>query len=228
MARNPSALQWPTERLNQLWHIIFSTIDHEDLAHDWLHVQRVTEWCIRLAQSEQANIELATAAGMLHDIINVPKESDERSLGSELSAQAGVKYLNEVGFSSSEINIVTDAIATCSWSSGKSPTNRIGAILQDADRLDAIGAIGLMRNMACAQAMRSRGNPGLFYHPERPVPLQDNAAVLNDKEFAVDHFFRKLLLLKDSMHTVAAQQEAAHRHEFMLEFLNTLKRELSA
>lgn len=227
MARDPSTLQWPTKRLNQLWSIIFSTIDHDDLAHDWLHVQRVTEWCIRLARSEKANVELATAAGMLHDIINIPKESDERALGSELSAQAGVHYLQESGFSNLEIHIIASAISTCSWSSGKTPTNQIGMILQDADRLDAIGAIGLMRNMACAQAMRSRGNPGLFYHPERPVPFDNKDVNLNDKEYAVDHFFRKLLLLKDGMHTAAAQQEATTRHEFMLHFLGTLKREVS-
>lgn len=153
---------WTTSKHNRLWNAILATLDHDDLAHDWLHVQRVTKWCIKLAQSIKENEDLAGAAGMLHDLINIPKESDLRSMGSTLSAQAGVQYLEQVGYSESEIEVVTQAIATCSWSRGLAPINPIGMILQDADRLDAIGAIGTMRNIACAQAMRTRKNSGLF------------------------------------------------------------------
>ena len=220
-------LQWSTDRLNALWHLVVQDLDHDDLAHDWLHVKRVTEWAIRLAEQEQVSVELAGAAGMLHDIINIPKESDQRSMGSELSAQAGVRYLIEAQFQPDEVTAVTSAISTCSWSSGKSPTSRLGAILQDADRLDAIGALGFMRNIACAQAMRSRGNPGLFYHPERPVPFNEAPDTLNDKAYAIDHFFRKLQHLNQGMHTTMAKAEAHRRHQWMLEFLSALSRELS-
>ena len=159
-------IAWTHNRHNHLWKPSYH-LTHDD-GHDWLHVQRVTKWCIKIAENIGANTDLAGAAGLLHDLINIPKESDLRSMGSTLSAQAGIQYLKDAGYSSEEIDTVTKAIATCSWSRGLSPTNIIGTVLQDADRLDAIGAIGVMRNIACAQAMRSRKQSGLFYHPKNP------------------------------------------------------------
>lgn len=217
---------WTEPRHQQLWKDILPTIEHDDLAHDWLHVQRVTRWCIKLAQSLDVSTDLAGAAGLLHDIINIPKESDLRSLGSTLSAQAGVQYLKRAGYTEDEITIVTEAIATCSWSRGLTPTNDIGKILQDADRLDAIGSIGLLRNIACAQAMRSRKHTGTLYHPQRPVPWDLSEDTLNDKEHAIDHFFCKLLKLQEGMHTPIAKQEAHRRHTWMLDFLKELEREI--
>lgn len=217
---------WTESRHQKLWAEILPTIEHDDLAHDWLHVQRVTKWCISLAQSLDVSTDLAGAAGLLHDIINIPKESDLRSLGSTLSAQAGVQYLKRAGYTEDEITIVTEAIATCSWSRGLEPTNVIGKILQDADRLDAIGSIGLLRNIACAQAMRNRKHTGTLYHPQRPVPWNQSEDTLNDKEHAIDHFFCKLLKLKEGMHTTMAKQEAQRRHAWMLDFLKELEREL--
>ena len=217
---------WTHSRHNRLWNAILPTLTHDDLAHDWLHVQRVTEWCIKIARSVGADEDLAGAAGLLHDLINIPKESDLRSMGSTLSAQAGVQYLKDVGYSSEEIDTITQAIATCSWSRGLAPTNIIGTVLQDADRLDAIGAIGVMRNIACAQAMRGRKHSGLFYHPSHPVPWNEQTKLLNDKEHALDHFFCKLLLLKDGMHTDIAKSEANTRHQWMLAFLTEIEREL--
>ena len=217
---------WTHSRHNHLWEAILPTLTHDDLAHDWLHVQRVTKWCLKIAKDIGADTDLAGAAGLLHDLINIPKESDLRSLGSTLSAQAGVQYLKDAGYSDEEIVIVTEAIATCSWSRGLAPTNIIGTVLQDADRLDAIGAIGVMRNIACAQAMRSRKHSGLFYHPENPLPWKMSADALDDKEHALDHFFCKLLKLKDGMHTKIAKTEAHKRHEWMTNFLNETEREL--
>ena len=219
---------WTHTRHTQLWHAILPTLTHDDLAHDWLHVQRVTQWCIKIARSIDADEDLSGAAGLLHDLINIPKESDLRSMGSTLSAQAGVQYLKEVGYSTNEIDTVTNAIATCSWSRGLQPTNIIGKVLQDADRLDAIGAIGVMRNIACAQAMRSRKKTGLFYHPDNPVPWETSNDTLNDKEHALDHFFCKLLKLKAGMHTDIAKKEADKRHVWMTHFLEEVDREIQS
>ena len=219
---------WKHSRHNRLWDAILPTLTHDDLAHDWLHVQRVTEWCLKIARSIDADEDLAGAAGLLHDLINIPKESDLRSMGSTLSAQAGVQYLRDAGYSTEEIDTVTEAISTCSWSRGLTPTNNIGKVLQDADRLDAIGAIGLMRNIACAQAMRSRKKTGLFYHPDNPVPWETPNDKLNDKEHALDHFFCKLLKLKEGMHTDIAKSEAEKRHLWMTAFLAEVDREIQS
>ena len=217
---------WTHTRHQKLWRHVLPTLSHDDLAHDWLHVQRVTQWCIRIAESINVSTDLAGAAGLLHDLINIPKESDLRSLGSTLSAEAGVQYLEMVHYTKPEIDTITEAIVTCSWSRGLEPTNNIGKVLQDADRLDAIGGIGIMRNIACAQAMRSRTHTGTLYHPGRPLPWKISPDDLDDKEHALDHFFCKLLKLKDSMHTDLAKAEAQRRHDWMLQFLSEIEREL--
>ena len=74
--------------------------------------------------------------------------------------------------------------------------------------------------------MAGRGTNGRLYHPNRPVPWDADKGILNDKEFAIDHFFRKLLLLKSGMHTDVAIQEAEIRHQWMIDFLVELEREL--
>ena len=83
-----------------------------------------------------------------------------------------------------------------------------------------------MRNIACAQAMRSRKKSGLFYHPENPLPWKTPSEELDDKEHALDHFFGKLLKLNAGMHTEIAKQEANKRHEWMTNFLLETEREL--
>ncbi len=209
-----------------LAHIQNKLEEDLDLAHDLEHVLRVYRWAIRLAKEEHEDPDLAGAAALIHDLVNVPKESKLRSDASLLSAIEGASVLPTVGYNVAETEIILGAVKTCSWSKGQQPTSRIGAILQDADRLDAIGAIGVMRNIACAQAMRSRGNSGQLYHPEDP--LGKSRRELNDRQFAIDHFFRKLLLIKDGFHTGLAQKEAKQRHLFLETFLTRLNLEVTS
>ena len=100
----------------------------------------------------------------------------------------------------------------------------MGAVLQDADRLDAIGALGIARTFATAQAMSSRGQESRFYDPTDP--MGSSGRPLNDRRQPVDHFFVKLLKLADTMHTPTAKVEAAKRHARMETFLADLSTEL--
>ncbi|MDG1481503.1 MAG: HD domain-containing protein [Myxococcota bacterium] len=199
--------------------------EETDLAHDLDHVLRVYRWAVRLAEESGVDTDLAGAAALVHDLVNVPKESAQRSMGSALSAAAGAEVLPEVGYTPDEVEQIVSAVATCSWSRGLPPASPLGAILQDADRLDAIGAVGIARNFACAQAMASRGTSGRFYDPEDP--LGQSARALDDKRNAADHYPIKLLRLAQTMHTPTAKAEAAHRHAFLLAFLEQLGRETS-
>ena len=205
---------------------LWEHIPHEnhDLAHDQEHVLRVYRWSVQLAAENDINPDLAGAAALLHDVVNIPKESPERSQASEASAQEGLPYLKSAGYSQEECDIIYDAIRTCSWSRGLAPVNDVGAVLQDADRLDAIGAIGIMRNMACAQAMSGRGQKGAFYAPKDPFGKERDT--LDDTSFAIDHFSVKLLKLTAGMHTESAKTEAKRRHRFMLQFLFELAQEI--
>ena len=209
------------ERHNNLWLRVRDEIDSMDLAHDQLHILRVYQWAVRIAEDLDVCPDLCGAAALLHDIVNVPKESVLRKQGSTLSATRGSALLPKAGYSPTETEQIVEGIRTCSWSKGLAPTNDIGRVLQDADRLDAIGAIGIVRNIACAQAMASRGNDGQFYHVDDP--LGKGPRELNDKQYAIDHFSVKLLRLTDTLHSAVAQKEAKRRHQFLLSFLNELE-----
>lgn len=211
-------------RHERLWALVSPTLAEDtDLAHDADHVLRVYRWAVRLAPDAGVSVDLAGAAALVHDLVNIPKESADRPLGGERSAAAGAEVLPRAGYADHEVDQVVEAVRTCSWSRGHAPTSALGEVLQDADRLDAIGAVGIARNFACAQAMASRGVAGRFYHPTDPIAETDR--LLDDKHNAADHYAVKLLKLAQTMHTPAARQEAARRHAFMQAFLEQLKHE---
>jgi uncharacterized protein len=132
--------------------------------------------------------------------------------------------LSEAGYTPEEVDQIVEGVRTCSWSRGQAPTGPIGTALQDADRLDAIGAIGIARTFATAQAMASRGQDSRFYHPEDPMAQGDRT--LDDRRQPVDHFFAKLLKLSATMHTQTAKTEGAERHRRMEQFLADLQAEI--
>jgi uncharacterized protein len=216
---------WTHPRHEHLWQRVRSSLEAEcDLAHDWLHVYRVYRWAVRLAPEAEADGDLAGAAALIHDLVNIPKESADRPMGSSLSAAKGASILPAAGYSAEETDAVVEAVRTCSWSRGLAPTSGLGKALQDADRLDAIGAIGIARNIACAQAMSSRGSHGTLYEPSDP--LAANGRSLDDKRHAIDHFACKLLKLAETMHLPAAKTEAARRHRFLHTFLAELEQDI--
>ncbi len=212
-------------RHQELWkHIQSSLAFEKDLAHDTLHIQRVYQWARRIAVSIGVDEDLAGATALIHDIVNIPKESQLRSEGSILSAKMGADILPQVGYHSDEVLEIVEAVRTCSWSRGLEPTSLLGQVLQDADRLDAIGAIGVARNIACAQAMRSRGNEGAFYSAEDPLGV--HGRTYNDKQYAIDHYEVKLLRLIDGFHSDIAKKEAQRRHTFLRLFLKQLYQDI--
>ena len=156
-----------------------------DSAHDFNHVMRVYKNAQKLCKKEMANEKLVLSAALLHDIVSYPK-SDKRSKSSSLkSAEESKKILKKLDFSEKEIQIVSDAIRDHSFSRGKTPKTLEGKILQDADRLDAIGAIGIARVFAVGG---SEKRP--FYEKEDPFC---KTRIPDDKTWTLDHFYKKLL-----------------------------------
>jgi uncharacterized protein len=209
----------------RLWPAVAAAAATADIAHDAEHVLRVYRAAMRIAAAEGADVDLCGAAALLHDLVPIPKDSPERAAGGERSAAAGEGPLREAGYADAEVDLVVGAIARSSWSRGLAPDSLVGAVLQDADRLDAIGIIGLMRNMATAQAMATRSGRGRFYDPVDP--FADAGRALDDRENALDHLPRKLLRLAQGMHTATGRAEAAERHETLLRLIETLRRELA-
>ena len=190
----------------------------QDPGHDWAHILRVTKTAEELAKSEKADLSVVLPAAFLHDIVNVPKDHPERTRASTLAADKAIKLLSEVHYDETKFEKIHQAIVEHSWSKGLKPSSIESACVQDADRLDAIGAIGVLRCTAVNVQMKSH-----FYDPNDP--FSENRE-LNDKSYMIDHYFVKLLKIADSLQTKAAKVEGQRRTEFMRHFLDQLKNEI--
>lgn len=189
-----------------------------DPAHDYSHIMRVYKNAERIAKHEKANLRLVLAAVLLHDIVQFPKSDARSKTASTASAHLAKKILAKYGFTKKEIQIISDAILDHSYSRNKIPKTLEGKILQDADRLDALGAIGIARTFVVGGA---ENRP--LYDDSDPFCQKRKP---DDNSWTVDHFYRKLLLLEKKMNTEFARNEAKRRTKLMKKFLFELKREL--
>ena len=187
-------------------------------AHDFNHIMRVYKNAQKLCKKEKVNEKLVLSAVLLHDFVSYPK-SDKRSKNSSIeSAREATTILKNLDFTPKEIQLVSDAIRDHSFSRGKIPKTLEGKILQDADRLDAIGAIGIARVFAVGG---SEKRP--FYNNEDPFC---KTRTPDDKRWTLDHFYQKLLKLESLMNTKSAKIEAQRRTKVLKNFLSEFKREL--
>ena len=191
-----------------------------DAAHDLAHVRRVVRWARQLAAAEGADPAVVVPAAWLHDCVTVPKDAPDRARASRVAAEAAGAWLRSEGFPAALVPRVAHAIEAHSFSAGLPPTTLEAEVVQDADRLDALGAIGLARCYATAGAFGS----GLV-HPDDPVPAEPPARTLDDRRYATDHLFVKLFRLPETMRTAAGRAEAERRAAFMRAFVRQLAAE---
>lgn len=189
----------------------------QDPGHDLFHFIRVALWTIRLGQG-RLDPACAIAAALLHDIVNVPKNSPDRSRASELSAQVAREILPRYGFSTEEIQEIAEAVRDHSFSRGAVPQRQLGKCLQDADRLESLGSIGLMRLISTGCRMGAQ-----YFDPADPWAKKRD---LDDLRYSTDHFFTKIFKLPETMNTAAGKKEALHRAQQMRAFLEQLGEEL--
>ncbi len=194
-------------------------IMENDSAHDFEHVMRVYKNAQKICNTEKANKNLVLIAVLLHDIVSYPK-SDKRSKTSSIkSADKSREVLEKYNLSKENIKIISDAINDHSFSQNKIPVTIEGKILQDADRLDALGAIGIARVFATGGSLNRP-----FYNIDDPFCKK---RIPNDQIWTVDHFFQKLLKLESLMNTKSGKVEAKKRTKILKEFLNQLTQEIS-
>lgn len=189
-----------------------------DSAHDFEHIMRVYKNAERLCLKEKANSKLVLSAVLLHDIVSYPKSDKRSKLSSIESAELSKKILKKYNFSKEETEIIADAIRDHSFSQNKKPKTIEGKILQDADRLDAIGAIGIARVFSVAGA---ENRP--FYNKADPFCTHRDP---DDQKWTMDHFYKKLLKLEALMNTKSGKIEAKKRTKILRNFLSDLKREI--
>ena len=193
-------------------------ITPSDAAHDLQHVARVVKTAKRLCVSESACAEVVVPAAWLHDCVNLAKDDPKRSQSSALAADKAVEFLTSIGYPAKYLTAIHHAILAHSFSAGIVPATLEAKIVQDADRLDALGAIGVVR---CLQVGTSLGRA--LYHREDPFC---NSRTVDDSRYTLDHFKQKLFTLADTMQTASAKAEARHRTQVMQDFLAQLAEEI--
>ncbi len=189
-----------------------------DPSHDFAHIMRVYKNAEKICRNEKVNERLVLVSVLLHDIVK-KSQSDKRIKSSaDLSANKSIIILKKLKFLDSDIRIVTEAIRNHSFTKKKVSKNIVGKILQDADRLDALGAIGIARVFSVSGAKNRQ-----FYEPNDPF-LKNRKA--DDRKWALDHFFKKLLLLERIMNTKTGKIEAKKRTKVLKSYLTSLKKEI--
>ncbi len=192
--------------------------DSFDTAHDFNHLQRVALTARRLAEQEQARLDIVLPAAWLHDCVCLPKNSQLRKRASTLSAEKATELLSEFDYPVEDLKHIQHAIEAHSYSAGITPVTLEAGIVQDADRLDALGAIGIARCFATAGMMSSE-----LYSGDDPFSME---RTLNDRRFAIDHFYQKLFNLSETLNTDAAREMAGQRISFMRAYIQQLGEEI--
>jgi uncharacterized protein len=183
--------------------------------HDWWHIYRVWNLAKNIAAQEGANLLIVELSALLHDIADWKFHDGDDTKGPQMAEQ----FLLENKVAREVIDPVVEIVATISYKGAgvATPMQTLeGKVVQDADRLDAIGAMGIARTFAYG-GHKNR----LMYHPdEKPVMHQSFAQYKKNTGHTINHFYEKLLLLKDRMNTASAKKMAAGRHQFMQSYLD--------
>lgn len=191
----------------------------EDPAHDLLHFERVVVTVKKLTKIEKGTPEITVPAAWLHDLVNVRKDDPRRAQASRLSAQAALEFLKEINYPRDYFDEIEHAIEAHSFSSNITCQTLDAKIVQDADRLDGLGAIGIARCFATAGLLQRP-----FYSNKDPFCLERDP---DDAQFTLDHFYKKLFRTAQTLQTDAGKAEGQRRVQTMKVFLEALKNELS-
>ena len=190
----------------------------DDASHGLSHIQRVVVAAKRIGKMEQANPLIVIPAAWLHDCVAVEKSSPLRSKASTLAAEKAVLYLKENNYPNEYLEDIYHAIQAHSFSANIDTQSLEAKVVQDADRLDALGAIGLARCLMVGERL------GLQIYDTKDPFCRTRTA--DDRQFVIDHFYVKLLKLPQTMKTTGGRQEAQKRADFLRLFLRQLEQEL--
>lgn len=196
------------------------TLEGEGSGHDWWHVYRVWKMAQKIAKKEKADMFVVELATLLHDIADYKLYGGDEEIGPRTAA----KWLKSLNVDENIINHITQIMRDASFKGArvKSKMKTLeGKIVQDADRLDAIGAMGIARTFAFGGHMKRE-----IYNPNvKPYMHKSFKEYKTGESHTINHFYEKLLLLKDLMNTRTAKQIALGRHKYMEEFLKKFFKE---
>ncbi|MEX0723245.1 MAG: HD domain-containing protein [Gracilimonas sp.] len=204
----------PNEILSKTEEYVRSQLEGEGSGHDWWHIHRVRNTALKLGKAEKADLFIVELAALLHDIADHKFHDGNEEIGPAMAR----KWLQDLETEQPIIDHICEIIRDVSFKGAEveTPMKTIeGKVVQDADRLDAIGAIGIARAFAYG------GHKGRELHNPN-IPVENHASFETYKKSTgptINHFYEKLFLLKDRMNTNAGRKLAKERHQFMEEFV---------
>lgn len=204
-----------TEIIEETIVFVKETLQGAEGGHDWFHIQRVFRNSLLIAKDEEVDSLVVSLAALLHDIADAKFYDGDESIGPKIAAE----FLKSLSVEEKVINHVVKIILNISFSSSLDPEKSFSSkelqVVQDADRLDAIGAIGIARAFNYG-GFKNRG----MYDPDiTPNLNMSKEEYKKSNAPTINHFYEKLLLLKDKMNTASGKRIAEERHQFMLQYL---------
>lgn len=208
------------QNIEKTINFVKQKLEGAEAGHDWFHIERVWKLSKKIAKNEEANTEIVELAALLHDIADPKFHDGDETLAIKIS----LEFLKNIDVEENIINQVLYIIENISFKN-RSQAPEIPSIelqiVQDADRLDAIGAIGIARTFNFGGFKNN-----LMYHPDiQPQLNMSKEEYKKSNGTTINHFYEKLLLLKDLMNTETAKKIASERHDFMLKFLDEFYKE---
>ncbi len=192
----------------------------DDASHDFSHFQRVWHTACQIMDHEPSAVNrlVVLAACYFHDIVVLPKDHPERSNASALAAEKTRQCLCDMDFPSNLVDEVCHAVIAHSYSANIQPETIEAQVVQDADRMEALGAIGLARVFYTAGILKQK-----LFDPEDPLAERRN---LDDRKYSLDHFQMKLLKIAGTMKTTAGREMAERNSDYLRDFISKLQKEL--
>lgn len=203
--------------IKNLESLVKSRFENEYSGHDFFHTKRVTNTAVYIAELEKADIFTVIIVALLHDV-------DDRKISTDTWRNNNIarSYLKTLGFSENKISQIIETINEVSYKGCSStPATIEGKCVQDADRLDALGAIGIARTFEYGGNMNKR----MFDPNEKPCIYENEDSYYKNNSTIINHFYEKLLLLQNFMNTNSAKKIAAQRSLYMKQFLDTFYQE---
>ena len=191
-----------------------------DASHGRSHAKRVLKMAREIASTEyDVDDDVIMASAILHDVVALPKDHPDRNKSSLLAADKASNFLKTIEFPQHKIEAVAHSILTHSFSAGIIPETIEAKILQDADRMEALGAIGIARCFYTSGLLKRN-----LFHSEDPLAKDRD---LDDREYALDHFYVKLLKLPSMMQTEGGMKMAQKKADILKRYIDDLLKELN-
>ncbi|MDX1758823.1 uncharacterized protein GQ41_3428 [Arenibacter algicola] len=210
-----------TQIIEETIAFVKETLKGAEGGHDWFHIQRVFKNTLLIAKDEKVDVLVVSLGALLHDIADAKFNGGDETVGPKMASE----FLKSLEVDKKIVDHVVKIIENISYKSSldskKLFTSKELQVVQDADRLDAIGAIGIARAFNYG-GFKNRE----LYNPEIAPNLQmTKEEYKKSKAPTINHFYEKLLLLKDKMNTESGKKLAEKRHEFMLDYLEQFYKE---